>query len=406
MTRLDFEPASSSPTRAESNARVGGPLRVAFLVNFLAPEMREVCRAWRDDCDAFRALLSVPMEANRAWQAQHADLDVAIQKTWTLARRDRHPTGYEDVIYIHVPLDTYRQLRRFAPRVVVATELGVRSIMAAAYRRLHPRTRLVIAVTTSEHVEQSRNGWLRRMQRRWLLKAADAVTYNGQSCRRYLENLGVAPAKLHAWEYAADPTKIYRGPLRGPQCAGNTLSLLTVGQLIVRKGVDLAAGQLIEFAKSRPDAQIKWTLLGAGPLEGHLRRLHPPANLRIELLGNCDSQQLRAAYETHECLLFPTLGDEWGLVVEEAMASGLAVIGSNKAQSSQTLIADGVNGYLYDPRRAGDLADKLAAWASCSPAERMAMRQAARQATAQRSPQWAAGQISDLCHRLHDEWES
>lgn len=382
-------------------AATGSPLRVAYLLNFLAPEMREVCRAWRDDCDAYRVLLSVAMEANRPWQAHHADLDVALLNTWTLTRRERHPSGYEEVVYRHIPRDTYRQLRRFAPSVVVASELGVRTMAAALYRLLHPHTRLVIAVTTSEQVEKSRDRRLRHMQRRWLLKAADAVTYNGPSCRRHLRRLGVDWGKLHPWEYAADPARVYHGPLRPSPREPHELAFLSVGQLSIRKGVDLTADELIALARSRPDLRLEWTLAGAGPLERQLRDLTLPGNLQLRLLGNCDAEQLRAAYEAHECLVFPTLGDEWGLPVEEALASGLAVIGSELAQSSEALIVDGVNGFLHDPLRPGSLAEKLSAWAAQSPAQRMSMREAARQSVIARTPTRAAGQISELCRRLH-----
>jgi len=40
------------------------------------------------------------------------------------------------------------------------------------------------------------------------------VTYNGDSCRQYVLKLGVAEGNLYPWNYAADPTKPFHGPLR------------------------------------------------------------------------------------------------------------------------------------------------------------------------------------------------
>ena len=54
-------------------------------------------------------------------------------------------------------------------------------------------------------------------------------------------------------------------------------------------------------------------------------------------------------------MLFPTLSDTWGLVVNEAMAMGLPVLGSVKSQAVTELIEDGVSGWWFDPTSPQDL---------------------------------------------------
>lgn len=55
-----------------------------------------------------------------------------------------------------------------------------------------------------------------------------------------------------------------------------------------------------------------------------------------------------------EALILPSIYEEWGLVVNEAMACGTPVIVSNKVGSSFDLVEHGRNGYTFDP---GDVAD-------------------------------------------------
>jgi glycosyltransferase involved in cell wall biosynthesis len=81
-------------------------------------------------------------------------------------------------------------------------------------------------------------------------------------------------------------------------------------------------------------------------------------------------------------LLFPTLADEWGLVVNEALRAGLPVIGSRYAQASTTLIQEGRNGWLYSPEQPAELAAKLAQLSRLSAAELAAMRDNARSSVA------------------------
>jgi glycosyltransferase involved in cell wall biosynthesis len=58
---------------------------------------------------------------------------------------------------------------------------------------------------------------------------------------------------------------------------------------------------------------------------------------------------LAAVYERCGILVFPTLADEWGLVVNEAMSCGMPVLGSWYSQAVQELCVDGVNGWVFRP---------------------------------------------------------
>jgi len=57
-----------------------------------------------------------------------------------------------------------------------------------------------------------------------------------------------------------------------------------------------------------------------------------------------------------EVLVFPTLSDPWGLVVNEAMACGLPIIATDVAGCTTDLVKPGENGYVIP---AGDVS-KLA----------------------------------------------
>jgi glycosyltransferase involved in cell wall biosynthesis len=52
--------------------------------------------------------------------------------------------------------------------------------------------------------------------------------------------------------------------------------------------------------------------------------------------------------------------EQWGLVVNEAMASGLPVLISNSCGCAQDLVQDGVNGFTFDPTDVHQLAGLMA----------------------------------------------
>lgn len=72
-------------------------------------------------------------------------------------------------------------------------------------------------------------------------------------------------------------------------------------------------------------------------------------------------------YGLAEAFILPSLWEEWGLVVNEAMASGLPIVVSETAGCAEDLVADGENGFTFDPTNPYPLAgflDRLAADAS------------------------------------------
>jgi glycosyltransferase involved in cell wall biosynthesis len=54
-------------------------------------------------------------------------------------------------------------------------------------------------------------------------------------------------------------------------------------------------------------------------------------------------------YASTDCLILPSGSETWGLVVNEAMAAGLAVVVSSSCGCVEDLVASGDNGFVFDP---------------------------------------------------------
>ncbi|TWU59440.1 D-inositol 3-phosphate glycosyltransferase [Rubripirellula tenax] len=366
---------------------------VVFLVNFVAPNLIAVCQQIASRVGKFTVLSSVAMESNRDWKTEWGDLDVRVQKTWTITRHPKHPGGYQEVNYIHIPLDTLSQLRRLNPDVVVSLELGARTAWSTLYRTLHRQCVHVTTVYASERSESGRGrlrGWLRRR----LLRRAPWVTYNGPSCKRLLESFGADPDRMSPWNYAADPNKAYRGPLT-PRGDRSSIQLLTVGQLSERKGILPALEQLSKWAIDHPENRLHWNVVGNGPQLETIKAATLPENLTMTLHGHCCPDQIAAQYRDNDMMLFPTLADEWGLVVDESLQSGLPVIGSLHSQSVTTLLTDGIEGMVYDPEVPTSLADALDRLMAMSDEAYARMPSQARQVGETRTPEASAQQFVD-----------
>ena len=68
------------------------------------------------------------------------------------------------------------------------------------------------------------------------------------------------------------------------------------------------------------------SIVGNGPELERLQSIKLPLNLEIKYEGVAPFQQLPRYYHEADIYVFPTLADEWGVVVNEAMIAGLPVL--------------------------------------------------------------------------------
>ncbi|MFA9375898.1 MAG: glycosyltransferase family 4 protein [Lachnotalea sp.] len=135
---------------------------------------------------------------------------------------------------------------------------------------------------------------------------------------------------------------------------GNQKIILFVGRLAEKKGVTY----LIEAMK-----QVEATLIiaGGGPLEEELKKQASEQGNKIRFIGAKTHQELKTIYASSDLFVAPSVtakdGDKegFGLVILEAMASGLPVVASNSG-GIPDLLTDGVEGFLTKEKDSEEIA--------------------------------------------------
>lgn len=166
--------------------------------------------------------------------------------------------------------------------------------------------------------------------RRWTLeRAAGAIAGNAEAAailqrRGYRGPIEVLP------QFGVDPERF---PFRPPRTE-TPVRIGYAGRLWRGKGLDV----LIEAAAGlRGEWQLD--LLGSGDEEAALRRLVARLGLseRVRLLGSRPSGEMAAFYHTLDVLVLPSRTlpnwkEQFGRVLVEAMATGVAVVGSTSGE--------------------------------------------------------------------------
>ncbi len=125
---------------------------------------------------------------------------------------------------------------------------------------------------------------------------------------------------------------------------------LFVGRLVREKGVVELLSAYAQLDGSIRQ-QVGLVLVGDGAIRPLLAlQAASIAPGVVRFAGFAQREQLAVYYALAETLILPTYTDTWGLVVNEAMASGLPVIVSQVAGCAADLVKENWNGLLVAPR--------------------------------------------------------
>ena len=298
-------------------------------------------------------------------------------------------------------------LAAIRPGVVVCVGYSDPEIHAAAAWALGRRIPLVACSdSTFEDKVRSR---ARESLKRSVLSAFDAALVSGTRARDYLRTLGVdGAADFRPWdvvdnahfEHGAEAARRASAELRSRHKLPGRY-FLCVARFVAKKNL----GRLIEgYARYADYAGGQaWSLVlaGSGPLEPELRSAAAAAGVehRVVFAGLVGYADLPAFYALAEAFILPSISEQWGLVVNEAMASGLPLLVSNRCGCAPDLLDKGGNGFSFDPDDGMAVSSQLERMARIPDEARAAMGRRSREIIARYSPEaFARGLIGAISH--------
>jgi phosphatidylinositol alpha 1,6-mannosyltransferase len=271
--------------------------------------------------------------------------------------------GYSEVrLAVPRPGPVHQLVDRFQPDLIhCATEFSIGRMgqLAAA--------RAKIPVVSSYHTDFAR--YADAYGKTWLREAVSAYLgrFHRRSRRIYTPStvsredvLRFDVPDVEVWGRGVDAQLFHparRSPeLRASLGLGDRFTFLYVGRLAPEKRPQqiLDAFQLAQ--RILPADKIHLVIAGTGPCEGQLRALAQPG---VTFLGFLDRRSsLPDLYASCDAFVFASVTETLGLVVLEAMASGLPVAAA-PAGGVRDHLRDGVNGLEYPAGSAEAMADTM-----------------------------------------------
>lgn len=131
----------------------------------------------------------------------------------------------------------------------------------------------------------------------------------------------------------------------------NTTSILWVGRFVDFKQPERVIHLCNYLKKQGLDFSIE--MIGNGPLEKRCKKLAAKYCIqdRMRFLGPMLPIEVLAKMKEANIFLFTSnKGEGWGVVLNEAMNAGCAVVANRAAGSTPFLVSDGLNGLVYDDK--------------------------------------------------------
>lgn len=248
-------------------------------------------------------------------------------------------------------------------------------VVFAAAVLLRLAGRRVITMIDSKFDDYPRFAW-RELGKVLLLAPYQAALVGSRRCADYLHFLGFGRRPVRRGFDALDLGRIRRAAGDHPAPPHAARDFLIVARLVAKKNLGFA---IRAYAAWRPAAQHprKLRIIGYGEQEAELRNLVAELGIAdsVVFAGRLGSAEVSRAMRDALCLILPSVEEQFGLVVIEALAVGLPVLLSRNAGAADELLDNGVNGWIIDPRRPAGLEAALtlldrdeAAWQGASAA--------------------------------------
>ena len=198
------------------------------------------------------------------------------------------------------------------------------------------------------------------------LRLFNAACYVGVNNRAYYEKYAYPGHRLFKSPHAVDTERFSTGAtaearegLRARLGVGNEPLVLFAGKLVDFKR-PLDAVDALAYLRER-GISASLMVVGSGLLEESITARALELDVPIFCLGFQNQTQMPAVYAAADVLLLPSTSREtWGLVANEALASGTPVVLSESVGSAPDLAADGYVGRSFSTGDIVKAADALA----------------------------------------------
>ncbi len=259
----------------------------------------------------------------------------------------------------------YGQLQRIKPCAVAVAGYD-RPEMRKAMKWCKEHGAASILMSETKWDDRSRPWWKRTIIRHWL-RSADVALVSGAAAGEYMVSLGIPRERIFRHygavdnEYFISKTRDLKENGRGNTENPPDRYFLSCCRLIdKRKNISRLLSAYQAYRAKAGGSKWRMVICGDGRDREMLEQFVNGQNIQGILFAGFQQLEKLAHFYAHaDCFIHPAINEAWGLVVNEAMASGLPVLVSRRCGCAYDLISEGENGFSFDPYNVNELAELM-----------------------------------------------
>ena len=221
-------------------------------------------------------------------------------------------------------------------------------LIALLWASLNRKPAVLLSQTTEKDTSPS---YSRRYLKQYLLSRYEAAFVGGKPQRRYLVNLGF-PKDVVFPGYATVNNSVFAPEsIRSLPHLLERPYFLAVNRFIAKKNLPFLLNAYHAYRHQAGNSAWDLVLCGDGKLRPQLEQQVAQLDLSqsVHLPGFLQQPALLPYFAHAHCFVHTSTQEQWGLVVNEAMAAGLPVLVSNACGCVEDLVIEGVTGFSFDP---------------------------------------------------------
>ncbi|MGR5134749.1 glycosyltransferase family 4 protein [Vibrio alfacsensis] len=322
-------------------------MKIAVLNNIPSPYRHFLFDDMYNDClknnIEFNVIYLAKTESVRDWGQYRFQLYESVLKVGYQKRNKKTTTSdfilnygyfgkvisYDEVIFFGYSYSTY--------------------ILSAIFRKCFFRNNSLFCESTIN--EGTKNNLVMIVKKAIIRFLFDRYFVPGEESKKYLLSLGVNEDKIDIAINSSELRPQTKITIDNANKTDEVVRLIYVGRFAEEKN-------LVQMIYALKQATIKFhlTLVGSGPLCEEVNKLIHN-DTRFSNLGHLEPEMLKKAYLENDILVLPSKKEPWGLVVNEAINFGLAVLVSSSVGCRFELVRD--NGRVFEVDDYDDMLLKL-----------------------------------------------
>lgn len=205
--------------------------------------------------------------------------------------------------------------------------------------------------------DSTRSAWKEWVKQK-LVRASSAALVGGHPHAEYIQQLGMPSDRVFLGHNVVDSSHFSSpAPARSshlPSELEQEPYLLVCTRFGQKKNIPFLVHAFAAYHRKCEENSgkgLRLVIAGDGELRKEIEKTIESESLgsRVHMLGAVDYNSLPWLYQNAEAFVHASTTEQWGLVVNEAMAAKVPVLISSRCGCAPDLVLDGENGFQFDP---------------------------------------------------------